>query len=370
MFFSRIIDMHNEKVFRVRLSPDEIRRVNERVGYATMFPYLQPENCRFALDMAYPDQRLVCSFLVRLEEKEKPGNIQEYEMHYVDGQVDRLEMGIPRSWAEIDSLPSEGVFQCFYNCAPDDRRFEYRRKFAESATFCTMNVVESNVSWWASLKEAPVDVLELLSWLVGKFPNMNKVFRALTGSSDPDKTFNLRQLEDFLAQQGCKKFDGPDQHSRIAAVFRYLDPGREGTVSKHEFKAMEKLWKEMDLCIREFTFFVCHVFGEDFEELWLALDEDSSGTLTLEEWLSACEHVGYFGPADIVFKFIDSDDDGVIQFEELGVLETAMNTVTKRKSRASFGGPSQLPPQDMTRPLSPQDMIAPGPDSRRRTVPK
>jgi len=351
MFFSRVIDMWNEKVFRVRLTPDEIRHVNERLGYATMFPYLQPENCRLALDMSYPDQRLVCNFLVRLEEKEKPGNIQEYEMHYVNGEVDRFEMGIPRSWVELDSLPIEGVFHCYYNCAPEDRRFEFRRKNAETASFCTMSIVENSVSWWASLNEAPVDVLYLLSWLVGKYTNMNKVFRALTGSTDPNKTFNLRQLEDFLTQTGCTKFHGPDQHSRIAAIFRYLDPGREGSVSKHEFKAMEKLWQEMDLCIREFMFFVCHVFGDDMEELWAALDEDSSGVLTLQEWLRACEHVGYYGPADIVFKFIDSDDDGAIQFQELGVLEAIMTNVGKKKSRASFGATPAS--QDMTRPLSP-----------------
>merc|ERR1712110_551624 len=56
-FFFRVVDIWNSKVFRVRFSDaDELRHLQERLGYATFFPFIQPENAQFELDYSYHDQ--------------------------------------------------------------------------------------------------------------------------------------------------------------------------------------------------------------------------------------------------------------------------------------------------------------------------
>merc|ERR1712050_727696 len=110
---------------------------------------------------------------------------------------------------------------------------------------------------------------------------------------------------------GCTKFDGEDKAAKIQLVFRYLDPGGEGSVSREEWAVLGQLWNEFDQSIREFVQFLLRTF-EDLEEAWNELDDDESGELDEDEWLKAVEDLGYFGPAKVVFALLDNDDGGSI----------------------------------------------------------
>ncbi|CAE7214047.1 RPA1, partial [Symbiodinium necroappetens] len=64
MFWPRVIDKYNAKVFRVRFEKKEdVVRLQERLGYITFFPYFQPENAVFRFNMAVYEQRVsACLF--------------------------------------------------------------------------------------------------------------------------------------------------------------------------------------------------------------------------------------------------------------------------------------------------------------------
>lgn len=117
-----------------------------------------------------------------------------------------------------------------------------------------------------------------------------------------------------------RKFEGKDERDRVMSVFRYLDPGGEGTISRKEWGILGQLWREFDLTVREFVHFMVIAFGEDLEQTWEVLDPIGSGSLNLEQWNTAVEDIGFFGPAEIIFALIDSSDDGEICYEEFSKL--------------------------------------------------
>merc|ERR1712056_82118 len=89
IFYLRLVDMHNGKLFRVRFeSREEVVKLQERLGYASFFPFLQPENAKFDLDLSFYDQRLCASIFVALSLKEKPSNIICPKFIRHDGTVD------------------------------------------------------------------------------------------------------------------------------------------------------------------------------------------------------------------------------------------------------------------------------------------
>ncbi|CAK9023884.1 Replication protein A 70 kDa DNA-binding subunit [Durusdinium trenchii] len=76
-FWPRVVDKYNAKVFRVRFEKQEdVVRLQERLGYASFFPFIQPENAKFRYNMAVYEQRLAASLIVTLAQRENPGNIK------------------------------------------------------------------------------------------------------------------------------------------------------------------------------------------------------------------------------------------------------------------------------------------------------
>mmetsp|Transcript_26615 Transcript_26615/g.88276 ORF Transcript_26615/g.88276 Transcript_26615/m.88276 type:complete len:1465 (-) Transcript_26615:97-4491(-) len=330
IFYLRIVDMHNAKMFRVRFeSSEEVTRLQNRLGYAAFFPFLQPENSRFELDLSVYDQRLCSSMYVYLCTKEKfPQNLHEYGYTRADGTEDPLPLGVPRSWADMKGIPTAGVFRAIYRCAPEDRNFACRKEMAQRLGFFDVDgLVQDEVAWWTGLMEPPEDVLNLLEFFISRYDNVEKPFLEIDGV-DGNGCITLRELMEGLEAMDCHKFDskkgakgGATKEARIDAIFRYLDPGGEGSVSREEWAILDQLWKEFDLSIREFVHFLMLSFGDDLMDAWMALDEDEGGELDEEEWLQAVVSVGYFGPAKVVFALLDSSDDGNISFDEFQVLE-------------------------------------------------
>jgi Ca2+-binding EF-hand superfamily protein len=314
--------MYNAKLFRVRFEDtSEIHKLQERLGFALFFPFIQPENAVFNLDLNFADQRICASMLVKLSMKENSANIQDAQYIRGDGTVDPLTLGVPRSWSEVSKAPKQGRFKCVYICSPEHRRMEARKEIAEQyGFFQTQNLSEEQVQWWTGLTEVPETVLNLLEFLISRVRNVEEAFLIMDGVSG-NGAITLREFHEGIVEMGCKKFQGKDEKQQISEIFRYLDPGGEGSISVSEFMVLDQLWKELDLSIREFVQFLGLMFGEDLEKCWDALDDDGSGEMDLDEFLAAVKKIGYFGPAKIVFSLLDSTDDGAISVEEFAVLK-------------------------------------------------
>lgn len=341
-FFPRVVDMHNSKQFTVRFdSQDELQRLRGRLGFVTSFPFLQPENTTFVLNLKYNDQRLCCSMLVDLALHEKFGNLRESHMVSEDGVADPMTMGVPRGWADFAKVPSTGTFSCKYVCAPEDRQVDFRKKLSQTYGFINTTFSESDIAWWTGLNEVGEDVLDLLEFFISRYNHVNEAFAHIDGgvrgadgggsNTTSNGELTLREFEAGIRDIGCHKFKGPNEKERIAAVFRYLDPGGEGNVSLQEWQILDQLWKEFVLSIQEFVQFLIYAFGDELEFAWEELDDDGSGELSEDEWFQAVKRIGYFGPARVVFALLDGSDDGNISWDEFRELEKY-----RRKKKTRF----------------------------------
>lgn len=339
VFFLRIVDMYNAKLFSVRFEDRaEILALQERLGYAIFFPFMQPENYVFDLDLFFVDERLCASMLVALSGKENPGNIREPVYIKEDGVQDPLPLGVPRSWAEPSKMPKGGRFSGRYVCAPEYRKFDFRKQMSITYGYYPFeDITDDDIQYWTGLTEVPDDVREFLEFLMA-IENMTveKAFKLIDGVGG-NGVITLKEWEEGIEEIKCTKFDGKDKKQRLGEVFRYLDPGGEGSVSLDEWMILNALWKELELSIREFVQFLTLIFGDDLEECWCQIDEDNSGEMDLGEWLQAVEKIGYFGPARIVFNLLDNSDDGAISVEEFMVLEKYK---PKRKEHGQRAGVS------------------------------
>ncbi|CAJ1405435.1 unnamed protein product [Effrenium voratum] len=326
-FWPRLVDKYNAKVFRVRFEKQEdIVRLQGRLGYVSFFPFIQPENAVFRLNLNVYEERLAASLYVTLMLRESPGNIKDPFYQKPDGSIDNLVMGVPRSWADWKQCPSEGIFSGRYTCAPENRDVNFRRRLAETYGYydskIMAGVTEQDIKWWTGLTEPPPDVLDLLEFMISRFQNCDEAFWKIVGLSDvKTQLITLRNFSAALKAMECGKFKGADETQRLQAIFRYLDPGGEGSISFNEWRVLGQLWNEFDLTIREFVQFLQIAFGEDLQDAWSALDDDGSGELSEQEWDEAVAKIGYFGPSRVIFALLDGSDDGDISVTEFEVLE-------------------------------------------------
>merc|ERR1711971_722481 len=108
-FFFRIIDIWNEKSFRVRFDTrTAVMRLFSRIGFATYFPFVQPEQTTSDLDFNNNDERLAMSLWMTLASKEGEKNIREPFYIRADGVRDPLTLGVPRSWISMNGIPKGG----------------------------------------------------------------------------------------------------------------------------------------------------------------------------------------------------------------------------------------------------------------------
>jgi len=262
---------------------------------------------------------------MNLSKAEDPFNLKNPVYLRADGVVDPLTQGIPRSWEVLDKMPKAGKFSVTYRGAPDNRNYQARVQMMEKYGFWKLEVEEDEVMWWSSLKEAPEDVLEYLEFITNRFETVREAFVAIDGEGG-NGVVTLREFEAAYREMGCKKFwsrkdkDGSEESRRIEGVFRWLDPDESGQVSEIEFLLLDKLFKEITLSIREFVEFCERMFA-DLEEAWTFLDDDGSGEIDYSEWVEACTKIGYRGPVEPIFNYLDKDDEGHVSLDEFQELE-------------------------------------------------
>lgn len=346
LFFQRIVDIYNEKICRVRFNnPVELRNLRNRIGHTTYFPFIQPEHTCFEYDLSHHDERLALNLLLQIAAKEQLTNIKKDSVTYMKMtpsgtlEEDPLSLGIPRSWESFNVMPTAGTFKCVYNCAPEDRNVAFRNSLLETYGFWPAS--KHDTEWWAALTDAPPDLIEFLEFLMARFPNLSKAFRAIDGPGG-NGVISFQEFEQGYKAIGCHKLDGPSEGERIKAVFRYLDPGGEGSVSEAEWGVLSMFWNELQLSMQEFVQFLERTFGDgDMLEkdhytddqwkkkikevltcAWEYIDDDHSNSIDEKEWTAMVhDKLKYFGPCEVLFHYLDKDDEGTVSFDEFMFLE-------------------------------------------------
>lgn len=317
----RLIDLQHEKIFRSRFQDkSEFQHLQDRLGHLTFLPFIQPEQTEFVFDFAVWDQRSACNLLLNLATEESRGNLQEFSYTRLDGTVDQLPLGIPRSWDSFDKMPTTGTFRMSYICSPEDRKYKTRRALARRYGFYEAPEDESDVLWWSSITHCPEDVIEFVEFLNSHFKNIWIPFHKIDGDGG-NGNVSWTEFKEGLKIIGCDKFLGQDSEQRARIVFRYLDPSGEGQVSKDEWAVLEQILQSIQLCIKEFVEFCVRTFGSNLNDAWHRLDADGSGEIDRAEWLEACESLGFFGLANPIFSFLDKDDEGTVSQDEFALLK-------------------------------------------------
>lgn len=313
--FNRIADLHNEKVFSVRFGDGEqVNRLRKRLGTLVFFPWIQPEQANFALQLENFDDRTALLLIIKLATKERLTNIQRPRWIKGDGIEDPLTFGLPRSWEIFTNIPTEGTVYINYKCAPEDRNFKARKANLETYGNWPCDVTQNEVLWWASTNEVPVDVMEFLEFLIEDYDDVYDAFDEIKRPTS--SVLTLRDFEQGLRRLNCTKFKGRREMEQIMGVFRYLDPSGEGQVSRSEWGILELLHKEMVYSIKEFVHFCQRSFGNDLNAAWAVFDLNGDNFISEAEWVSVARSSAYFGPTLPIFRFLDKDDEGTIAFEE------------------------------------------------------
>lgn len=330
LFFFRVQDIWNEKLFRVRCQ--DLGSLYHRLGYFNFFPFFQMEHEEFVFDFSVYEQRLVGNHLVHMSVKENGAAIKNPNYEHADGTKDTFPMGIPRGWETERGMPTSGVFSATYVCAPECSNFTERRRLCKRFSRWGIGIhsyLDPSFTHWGSLSNAPPDVIKYLKALKAKYVNTQAAFRAIDGVGG-NGVISLREFEENIQDLGCPVLAGSSNKQRVVDLYRYLDANETGNLSKQEWCVLDHLWNEVSLSIKEFHDCICEHFRGDLMAAWEEMDEDHSGTLDEQEWRAASEKFGYLGPAKDIFHFLDQDAGEVITLEKFLSLRHASKAALPR----------------------------------------
>merc|ERR1711963_687670 len=148
--------------------------------------------------------------------KEEPRNLVDPQFVDAQGVEDPLPSGVPLSWQSFESMPKAGTFRVRYCCAPEERNFAARVLLFERYGQWKLSVLEEDVMWWSALTEAPDDVQRFMEFIMGKYPDIRKVFALIDGPSG-NGVISFQEFKEGIQTMKCSKFAGPDESRRVEA---------------------------------------------------------------------------------------------------------------------------------------------------------
>eukprot|EP00930_Biecheleria_cincta_P015427 TRINITY_DN12882_c0_g1_i1.p1 TRINITY_DN12882_c0_g1~~TRINITY_DN12882_c0_g1_i1.p1 ORF type:complete len:1373 (+),score=239.44 TRINITY_DN12882_c0_g1_i1:206-4324(+) len=305
VFYFRLADIWNLKVCTARFSSEECLTLQERLGHVNFFPFVQPEQNHFELDLSVPDQRLAASIWVKLSLTEGcplsgPSFVCE------DGFVDKLDnRGTPpQAWSSLAGCPKAGIFHGSYLAAPGQRSLKKRLELLRSHGRWPMLDKElqvQDVSWCSSLGDTPDCMIRFVEVIRRHHASLSEAFIGFGG----DETSGMLEFSQF--EQACEKSSGDlFKGNTVIDVFEYLNASGSGAISKEEWLLLDSIASELDKHASELHQFFLRRFG-GLQEAWEALEE---------EWRASLDKWGYFGLSRKLFVMLDSSQTGALKFED------------------------------------------------------
>jgi len=233
--------------------------------------------------------------LRQLAEKEGPANLVGAKLKMQDGSTNAMAGGVPKTWGEkLGNIPTSGVLEVAYECAPEKRDIKARRDLAEKFDYWSpADDGQLDVTWWTFIAHVPQDVVLFAESLSGP-------------SSGPLAAFEARSGDDA----GALKFAAfeeafGDKHGGLSFkdIFKFLDAGGEGSVGAKQIGALEDVWQESKQCIRDFVDFVTRSFGGAMEEAWCAVATEGADEIKGSAWPAVLQRLGFFGAPMPAFRW-------------------------------------------------------------------
>lgn len=300
----RLSDPQNMKLVQSRLDAKEWKGLRQRMGTLTLFPYIQPEQQDFALDMSIPEDRIAASLVVRLNVKEtKRNNIRNPRFVMHDKSEFAFDRGVPVGWQNPQAIPQGGPLTWQYMCSPEDRNMEMRRDFLSRYGGWNVDLSKHNIMWCSFLQGVPEAVSSFLVNVMRHFKNdLKKAFKLIDGP-DGNGKLSLMEFKTAVASLGWTEFGDPE---KAVQIFRYLDPDGGGSISYEEWQVMSGLLKELQLTILELLQHVDYTFG-GIEVAHALLDRDSNQAVDFHEWRKGIISMGYYGPSEVIYRYLCLD---------------------------------------------------------------
>ncbi|CAE7751577.1 TONSL [Symbiodinium pilosum] len=335
IFFFRVVDMQNEKVFRcIFEDPEQLLSLRKSLGFLASFPYVQPDHWTVELDLSQHDQRRALHCLWTLAEHEKIEHLTHVVYTTGSGHVIQgSDFLVPRSWMTWETVPTSGKIKVTYTGGKDTRNWAYRKKLYEQYGLWKLDCNNSQVQWWASLTEAPAEVVKFLQMLVGRFSDFDQAFTFMDGGVKGNGVINLKELYERMRRMGIKSLKGPF----CQKVFRFLDPNGSGSISREEWTELADLYKEVSMRLNEFALFLERQFPSSrgvLRKVWDLLDPEGVGSLSRSKFEKAVRNqLGFLGSTRIIVEFLDLDDTDSIDWQEMLQLERFMRDVRPQSAR-------------------------------------
>jgi len=381
-FFLRILDWPmNAKMLRPTLREKDWFELRKKIGYINMFPFFQPENTWFQLDLSVYEQRRILCFLKQLADSEHHKNIKfpriDWSGNAANPVWDTFVAGIPITWSSFENISTKGLFEATYTCSMDLIALRLRRSLAaKQAGWIHIPedraAMQKKILWWSVLEDVPREVVMVLEFFCSRYRTLQEAFNDIDVNRDKSLTYrefmsgmkrkmreigfgipkvisatdlNKLKAEDekknrneekrgaqklIAAGKNPKERDGkePDpfdmDDERLTEIlhttFKFLDPNNDAELSPREFGVLDGIWRELRLTTWEFMQHLIDCFGS-LENAWAYADEDENLVLTLEEFETLATRWYFYGPVRHVFMHLDNDDNGFISRVEWKQLE-------------------------------------------------
>ncbi|CAJ1340418.1 unnamed protein product, partial [Effrenium voratum] len=348
-FFLRCVDWPiNGKCCLPKFNLAQRHELFARLGWMNLFSYGQPEMSTHTFDLAVWEQRRCFHTMVRLSSSEDAVNIKnpmlDKDANPNTPSFQPFVAGIPKSWDDMDNIPTQGLVQCTYNCAVDRQNLKARRRLASNVGGW-IYLPDTPFDFWSCLEDVPPDVLKVVMFMIRTWKSTDAAFSAL--NVQPDNMLNHKEFVEGLTKVGCCKTRRPRQKGNlltmsagargmlspkedeedsaqveaISSVFRYLDTSHDGDISRKEFETLERVWRELQQSMYELKRDL-DVFYGSLQKAFEAIDVDESGAISFQEFRKCVEATHFDGPINEIFMFLDLNSDNEIDGEEFFVLET------------------------------------------------
>jgi len=314
LFLLRVVDIENLKLVLDTLDPGH--RHPWRLNQCFTFPYIQPEDYEFELNLKFADHRLASLVVFKLCEVEGWSSVQDPSFSSND-PADEANFWRSSHEASLDNMPQHGIFKGKYlGFLSGTRNLKCRRQLLEQFGFWSASSITEDQVCWCTRPEAPIEIIRLVHWLMLRYTDVIKAFpQILKKVPEGLQTAGSMTLEEFDKAMCALKIQRLDE-SGVAAAYRYL--AINDSLTQATWKKLEPFVTTLRLNVRDFIGFMQSIAGDLMEDWWQLLAPDSS-EVGLAQWNDACRSFGYHGDSGLTYQLLEEDGNTIswTEFQQL-----------------------------------------------------